>query len=353
MIFPTTYLASLLLLCLTLICWGTWANTQKALAKQKWRFELFYFDFMIGAVLTMVVAAYTVGSLNSQELTFQDNLLITGYRKMAFSIAAGMAFSLGNFLLVAAVALAGMAVGFPLAFATAAVGGVIFTYVTDPKTNPMLTFGGAVFFLVSMVLTAFAHLSESDTLAMAENKPLRPDPRVKGASRSRVGGARALVLAILGGILIALSRPPIQWAREGENGIAPYGIAILFAAGVLVGTLVSVPFFVNFPASGHPVQTRTYFKGTRMQHLAGWFSGIVWSVGALALWVTAAAPSSVQAGQALTYAFSEGSAVVAGLMGLLLWKDLSHGPRAKLFGLVGIGLLAVGIGMVTTAYVIK
>ena len=351
MIFPTTYLASMLLLALTLICWGSWANMQKSLAKNKWRFELFYFDFMVGVLLTMVIAAFTFGSVNAQELTFQDNMLITGYRKMAYAAGAGMSFSLGNFMLAAAVALAGMAVGFPIAFGTAAVMGVVFMYVANPKTNPMLAFGGGVLFLVSLIVTAFAHFSETDALQAAENKALRPDPRVKGNTPpQRIGGARAVVLAVFGGIFIALSRPPINWAREGDNGIAAYGIAILFGAGVVVGTLVASPFFINFPVTGYPVQTRTYFKGTKMQHLAGWFSGLVWAVGALAVWVTAGAPASVQAGDAATYAFAEGSTVLAGLTGLFLWKELSHGPRARVLGLAGIALFAAGIGMVASGY---
>src|SRR5947199_7619347 len=127
MILPTTHLATLLLLTLTLIAWGSCANFQKILAKRKWRFELYYFDFVIGAAFALILAAYTLGSLNSQDLTFQDNLLITGYRKMAYAVGAGFVFNLGNMMLVAAVAVAGMAVGFPIALAIAAFLGVIFT----------------------------------------------------------------------------------------------------------------------------------------------------------------------------------------------------------------------------------
>jgi glucose uptake protein len=43
MILPTTYMAALLLSIASMICWGSWANTQKLAGK--WRFELFYYDF--------------------------------------------------------------------------------------------------------------------------------------------------------------------------------------------------------------------------------------------------------------------------------------------------------------------
>ena len=35
---------------ITMLCWGSWANTQK-LAEKTWRFELFYWDYVIGIVL--------------------------------------------------------------------------------------------------------------------------------------------------------------------------------------------------------------------------------------------------------------------------------------------------------------
>jgi len=38
MILPTTYLAALLLLLLSMVCWGSWANTQ--MLTGSWRFEL-------------------------------------------------------------------------------------------------------------------------------------------------------------------------------------------------------------------------------------------------------------------------------------------------------------------------
>jgi glucose uptake protein len=351
MIFPTTNLAILLLLTLTLICWGSWANMQKVLAKKKWRFELFYFDFMIGLVLTMVIAAFTAGSFNSQDLTFQDNLLITGYHKMAYAGGAGVLFGLGNFLLVGAVALGGMAVGFPVTFGTAGIIGIVLSYIAAPKTNATLIFGGAALFLVALFMTALAHFSETEALFANEQKPLRPDPRVKGVpSNQRIGPARAVVLAILGGVVIAMSRPLVEWAREGENGLSPYGLALLFGLGVAGGTIVASPFFINFPVTGFPAQVRNYFKGTLVQHLAGWFSGIVWAMGALGVWLSLAAPVSVQAGPALIYAFSEGSTILAALMGMLVWKDLSHGIRARMFALVGLTLFASAIGMVTSAY---
>src|SRR6266481_6221130 len=76
MILPASQTATLALLVISLICWGSWANTLKLAGK--WRFELYYYDFALGFAVLALVAAFTAGSLNSGELTFQDNFLITG-----------------------------------------------------------------------------------------------------------------------------------------------------------------------------------------------------------------------------------------------------------------------------------
>ena len=67
MILPISNQATLLLLVVFMACWGSWANTLKL---GKWRFELYYYDFALGFALAAVVAAVTLGSLNSSELSF-------------------------------------------------------------------------------------------------------------------------------------------------------------------------------------------------------------------------------------------------------------------------------------------
>jgi glucose uptake protein len=350
MILPTTHLATLLLLTLALIALGSWANFQKILAKNKWRFELYYFDFALGAALVLVAAAYTLGSMNSQDLTFQDNLLITGYRKMAYAVAAGLVFNIGNMLLVAAIAIAGMAVGFPIVFGVAAFLGVIFSYIANPHTNPILIFGGGVAYLAAAVLCAFAYSTVAEAVIAKTQKAIRPDPRAKAAPPAPIGAARAIVLSVLAGIIIGLARPLVEWAREGENGVSSYGIGALFGAGMLLSTLVAAPFFINFPAIGAPVNGKAYFRGTKMQHIMGVFSGILWGAGILAAWVSLSAPASVQAGPAVTYAFTEGATLLAALWGLVAWKDLGGPANSKTLGFGSVALFLIGIGLVFAAY---
>ena len=133
MILPASQAATLALLIISLICWGSWANTLKLAGK--WRFELYYYDFALGFALLAVVAAFTGGSLNSGELTFQENFLITGYRNMAYVIVAGVIFNLGNMLLTATIAVAGMALAFTVTFATALVVSTAWSLIFDSSSG--------------------------------------------------------------------------------------------------------------------------------------------------------------------------------------------------------------------------
>ncbi len=46
---PHTYPAALVIMLVSMLCWGSWANTQKI--DKAWRFELFYWDYMWGILL--------------------------------------------------------------------------------------------------------------------------------------------------------------------------------------------------------------------------------------------------------------------------------------------------------------
>ena len=222
MILPASQAATLALLVVSLICWGSWANTLKLAGK--WRFELYYYDFVLGFALLAVAAAFTAGSLNSNELTFQENFLITGYRYMAYVVAAGIIFNLGNMLLAATVSLAGMAMAFTVTFAIALVVSTAWTLIFEVPSGMLLSLAGAGLLLAALVLAAFAYSHYVDARADAAKKAaLAVDPRTrpaKDAPRSS-GAVRAVTLGVLGGIALGLFRPLLDAAREGEPVAMP------------------------------------------------------------------------------------------------------------------------------------
>jgi len=348
MLLPSTYSAALLLLVLSMFAWGSWANTQKVAGK--WRFELFYYDYSFGVMLCAIVAAFTFGSLIPRELTFQDNLLIAAKRQMAYAFAGGAVFNLANMLLVAAIAVSGMAVAFPIAIGLALVIGVVLNFSLNPQGNPALLFIGVFLVLAAIVVDAFAYSSYLDAQALLSKAKAPVDARGKPRVRSRGGAARGLILCIVSGILMGLFYPLVEVGRQGDTGVAPYGLALLFGLGVLLSTLLYVPFFANFPVQGEPIQILEYFKGTRKQHLLGILGGTIWMVGAIANFAAASTPAMVQIGPAISYALGQGATLISALWGLLVWHEFKGADeRVKLLLGVMIGLFVLGLGLISIA----
>mgnify|MGYP006230321473 FL=1 len=55
------YFIAVIFCFITMICWGSWANTQK-LASQKWPFQLYYWDYALGILLITLIFGFTLGS---------------------------------------------------------------------------------------------------------------------------------------------------------------------------------------------------------------------------------------------------------------------------------------------------
>jgi len=98
-----------------LLC--SWANTQKPAART-WRFELFYWDFISGLLLASILAALTLGSFGSAGRPFLADVAQAKAGSIFYAMLGGTVWNLGNLLVVAAIAVAGMAVGFPIALSS-------------------------------------------------------------------------------------------------------------------------------------------------------------------------------------------------------------------------------------------
>lgn len=330
MILPTTYTAALLLTIVSMLCWGSWANSFKL--ARNWRFELFYFDYAAGVLLAAVAAAYTFGSMGD-GLTFDDNLLIAGKRQIAYALAAGGIFNLANMLLVAAISLTGLSIAFPVGIGLALVIGVIWNYILRPVGNPGLLFGGALLVIAAIVLDALAYR------AQAETQGARSAFSLKG-----------LILSLVSGVLMGSFYPLVQMSSAGEAGLGPYAVAVIFAIGVFVTTLVFNLYFINLPVQGEPVPLSAYLGGGFRNHALGLLGGALWCAGAITNFVAAAAPSDIRVGPAVSYAMGQGATLISVLWGLLVWKEFRGAVRqVKLLLALMILAFVVGLGMVSLA----
>ena len=226
---------------ITMLCWGSWANTQK-LASKEWRFELFYWDYAIGVMLLALVLAFTLGNTGGGGRSFLADLRQADVKWLGSAFLGGVIFNLSNILLVAAIDVAGLAVAFPVGVGLALALGVVTTYVSKPEGNvPMLAAGvGAV--MIAIVLDAVAY------------KRL--------ASGNQKTPAKGIVLSVVAGLLMgffysfvaqAMGRidPASKVLEAGK--LSPYTAIVLFSAGLLVSNFLWNSIMMVRPLPGEPV----------------------------------------------------------------------------------------------------
>jgi len=315
----------------TMLCWGSWANTQK-LASKEWRFQLFYWDYAIGVFLLSLILAFTLGSTGTSGRGFMVDLHQADSKWLISAFLGGVIFNLSNILLVAAIDIAGMAVAFPVGVGLALVLGVVTTYLAKPEGNaPMLALGvGAV--VVAVVLDALAY---KKLVSTGHKTP------VKG-----------IVLSVVAGILmgffysfVANSMGQIDSATHAlEAGkLSPYTALVLFSAGLLISNFLWNSIVMAKPFSGESVTYGDYFtKGNLRLHLIGILGGVIWNIG-----MGFSIIASTTAGPALSYGLGQGATMIGAFWGVFIWKEFKGAPSGTnkllgamfLFYLVGLGVL--------------
>lgn len=260
---------------ITMLGWGSWANTQKLAGKEKWPFELFYWDYAIGVFLFSLLFA-TIGGSFAVIGTFAITALISG-----------AIFNLSNILLVVGIDAAGMSVAFPIGVGLALVIGTLESYLEAPKGNPSLLFAGVALIIFAMIMSAMAR-------------------QTQGKNR-----LRGLIFSVIAGCIMGLFYPQLMRAI-GPDKLTPYVALVFFGAGVLASNFIVNTVFMR--AGG--VTYADYFRGSAKLHLIGILGGFIWMV-ALSLNVIA----SGVAGPAISYALGQGATLVAAIWGVFVWRE--------------------------------
>src|SRR5882762_2941277 len=176
---------------LTMLCWGSWANSRK-LASKDWRFELFYWDYTLGVLLLTLVLGFTLGSTGTEGRSFVTDLSQASGGSIGSALLGGAIFNLANLLLVAAIEVAGMAVAFPVGIGLALVIGAVLSYLAAPVGNLPLLASGIALLVIAIVVDALAY-------------------RRRELNHSAVS-TRGIQLSILAGMLMGLFYPLVARA---------------------------------------------------------------------------------------------------------------------------------------------
>jgi len=308
MFIVNNYLLAVVLCFVTMLCWGSWANTQK-LAGKTWRYELFYWDYVIGILLFSIILGFTLGSVGDEGRSFLADLKQVTIGNYVSALIGGAVFNLGNILLSAAVAMAGMTVAFPLGVGIALVLGVIVNYIGAPKGDPTTLFLGVVLVVVAIVLNA-----------IASGKMHRG-----GANSNKKG----IVIAVIAGVLMSFFYRFVAAAMDLNNfeaptpGMAtPYSAFFIFAVGIFLSNLVFNTIVMRRPFDGAPVTYKEYFNGRTSTHMVGVLGGVIWGIGTALSYIAAG-----KAGAAISYALGQGAPMVAALWGIFIWKEFKGATR--------------------------
>jgi glucose uptake protein len=320
------------LMILSMICWGSWANTFKL--TRGVRFELFYWDYALGMAASALLLAAVLDTPTASGASFPDSLFLSGTAAVAEAAAAGVVFNLANLLLVAAIAVAGLAVAFPVAIGTALIVGTALTYFVDHKGAPMLIALGVGLAAVAIICCATAYRAQARELKVTR---------------------RGVIICVVSGLLMASWAPlAASSMRTGGGGaesaaltplapLTPLTSLAVFAAAALLSTVPFNLYFMRRPLLGVPVSIRDYGSGGIRWHLYGWLGGAIWTVGTASNLV---AGNSV--GFAVSYAIGQSAPLVASLWGIFVWKEFAGASPAAtralaamfVFYLAAIGILS-------------
>ncbi len=356
MILPETYIAALLLAILALVCWGSWANAFKLAGRQ--RFELLYWDYALGVVVAATLAAFTFGSLgfdfggNVGGFAFLDDLMRSSKHSWGYGIAAGAVFNLGAILLVASMSLAGMSVAFPVGLGLAVLVTVLLDSIGVAHVNSVLLLSTVVLVLAAAVLDVFAYRDA----ALRRARQAIKTGRTKSTKVTM--SWKGVVLAAIGGPFVGLCFPLADRSRAPETGMGPYAAVFMFAVGVFFSTFLYDLLLMNLPVRGEPVEVLQYFRQPTKNHLLALLGGMVWTAGAVSLFValSATAPANKGAeplpllGPTTAVQVVLGAAVLAGLWGVLVWKEFADASgRARALVALAWLLLLAGLALILLA----
>jgi len=329
MFIPQSYSLAVILCIVTMLCWGSWGNTQK-LAGKSWRFELFYWDYVIGILLFSLILGFTLGSTGENGRSFLDDISQADTKNMLSSFLGGVIFNASNILLVAAMAMAGMAVAFPVGVGIALALGVIINYVAAPKGDPVILFCGLALIVAAIIIDAVAYRKHS-------------------SSQHKVSG-KGIILSAAAGVLMSLfyrfvaSSMVTDFSVPEQGKLTPYSAVFFFAIGVLVSNFLFNYILMKKPIEGAPLTFTDYRKGSIGVHLTGILGGIIWNIG-MALSIIA----SGKAGFAISYGLGQGATLIAALWGVFIWKEF-RGAGKQVSFLLLLMFLAYLFGLTLLVY---
>lgn len=322
---PVAFLMSIV----TMIGWGLWSTTMKKCGN--WRFETWYIDYSWSIVAWTLLIGIALGGVSSAGWSlsaFYNGITTAHAGAIGWALFAGIVWGAGNFLLAAAIRLAGLALAFPIGIGLALALGTVLAFATNPSAthHPVFLFIGLGLVILAIIANGFAHATKHAHI---------PTNNLK----------KGVIVAIICGILISLFPFPFNFAfREGLSG---YSGAFIMTIGALLINVLLVPYFMRHPLiPGEKAIGVAEYKRARLDwHVWGAVAGLIWSVGMVFNLVVANQPKfSV----AIAYTLGQCAAMIAAIWGIFVVKEFAGAP-AKAHRYLGTMFALFIIGIVFLA----
>lgn len=331
MVIIESYPAAVFLCLITMLCWGSWANTMKLTGKN-WFFQLYYWDYSLGVLIFSILLAFTLGSHGTGGRPFLEDLSQADTKNLGYAFLAGTIFNLSNVLLVTVIDIAGMAIAFPIGVGLALVLGVISGYLTNPLGNPWILFTGLASIVVAIILDGLAYS--------------------KIPSDGKKSITKGIVLSICTGIFMGFFYPILvnsispALIRPETGKLTPYTAIVFFSIGLLASSFLWNYYLMRKPLTGPVISAKDYFtKGTGKDHFVGILGGLIWCLGFSLMTL-----SADKAGTAISYGLGQGATMVAVLWGVLVWKEFKLAPKSVNKYLVAMFMLyLLGLSLIIIA----
>ena len=326
-----SYTIAVLFCFITMICWGSWANTQK-LSSKKWPFQLFYWDYVFGIVIITIFLAFTLGSFGENGRSFVDDIQQANSASIISALIGGVIFNFANLLLVIAIEIAGMAIAFPIGIGIALVLGVFTNYINQPEGDPVILFIGVLLVTIAIIIDGIAY---KKILQNSNEKPLK-----------------GILISVTAGIAMGFFYKYVAESMVSDfinpeaEKITPYTALVIFSFGILISSFLFNTYNMYKPISGDKTNYKEYLTlGTTKLHLIGILGGVIWGIG-----MSFNIIASEQAGPAIAYGLGQGATMVAAIWGVFIWREFKDLPKQNFWLIPLMFLLFLsGLGTIIIA----
>ena len=320
MFIVNSYILAVIFCFVTMLCWGSWGNTQK-LAAKSWRYELFYWDYVIGMLIFSLLVAFTAGSIGSEGRSFVCDLGQADWPSIGWVLLGAVVFNVSNILLSASTSIAGLSVAFPLGVGLALVVGVLNNLIFHPNagTNVPVLIAGVLLVVLAIICNGVA------------------SGKVDDGQRDPAQNRKGILLAVAAGLIMSFFSALVyngvdinNFSNPAAGRLTPYTGMVIFAVGVFLSNFVINTIVMKKPFVGEPVALSAYFNGDAKTHLVGMLGGAIWCLGTVLNYMCAG-----KAGAAVSYALGQGAPMIAAIWGVFIWKEFK-GAKKGVYGLLGL-----------------